>query len=285
MPPRSYDKGVALSALAENHDVARGAAAVAVRAHGIRHGFPAAGGGRLDVLADLSLTVGVREIVALIGPNGSGKSTLLRILGGLLRPDAGTVEVEGMRVDGPSARAAFVFQDPRLLPWRDTAANVALPLEYAGWPADRQAARVRELLALVGLSAFARSRPHELSGGMRQRAAIARALALEPSVLLLDEPFSALDAMSRERFNAELLDLWARTSTSIVVVTHSIPEAIFLADRVLVLSSRPGRIVADVAVDLPRPRRLDAIDEVAVGARGREIRRHLFDDQPVPVAP
>jgi NitT/TauT family transport system ATP-binding protein len=253
----------------------------AIRAQAIRHGFAVAGGGRLEVLADVSLEVRPREIVALIGPNGSGKSTLLRILGGLLLPDAGTVELAGVPVTGPSPAAAFVFQDPRLLPWRDTAANVALPLEYAGWPPNRRAARVAELIALVGLTGFAGSRPHELSGGMRQRAAIARALVLEPSVLLLDEPFSALDAISRERFNAELLDLWARTSTSIVMVTHSIPEAVFLADRVLVLSSRPGRIVADLSVDLPRPRRLDAIDEAAVGALGREIRRHLAPSEPL----
>jgi NitT/TauT family transport system ATP-binding protein len=237
--------------------------------------FPMPGGERLQALAGIDLEVGHHEIVALIGPNGSGKSTLLRIAGGLLAPDRGTVELNGQAVHGPVPGAAFVFQDARLLPWRDATANVALPLELAGWAPARAAARSAELLELVGLRGFARSRPHELSGGMRQRVAIARALALEPSVLLLDEPFSALDALSRERFNADLQDLWRTAGLSILLVTHSIAEAIFLADRVVVLSPRPGHVVVEVRVDLPRPRVLQELDELAVGRLGRAIRGHL----------
>jgi NitT/TauT family transport system ATP-binding protein len=255
------------------------AAAPAILVGDVRKTFVAAGDGgtkrTIEVLDGIDLTVARREIVALIGPNGSGKSTLLRIIGGLLKADRGRVELAGEPVTGPSPTAAFVFQDARLLPWRDAAANIRLPLEFAGWSGARAAARTAELLDLVGLREFAASRPHHLSGGMRQRVAIARALALEPSVLLLDEPFSALDALNRERFNVELLDLWARTDTAILVVTHSIPEAIFLADRVVVLSPSPGRVVADIAIDLPRPRVLEDLDGQAVGDYGRAIRRHL----------
>ena len=247
----------------------------AILARGVRHSFPAAGGRRLLVLDGIDLRLEPGEIVALVGPNGSGKSTLLRILGGLLVADAGTVHISGEQLAGPAAHAAFVFQDPRLLPWRGVARNVALPMEYAGWSATRRRARIEELIDLVGLHGFERARPHELSGGMRQRAAIARALALTPSVLLLDEPFSALDALTREQFNADLLDRWRTTATSIVMVTHSIAEALFLADRVLVMSERPGRIAAEIVVPLARPRSLNTIDELAVGRLSREIRGYL----------
>jgi NitT/TauT family transport system ATP-binding protein len=242
----------------------------AIDARGIRHAF-----GPLTVLDGIDLRVGAGEVVALIGPNGSGKSTLLRILGGLLTPGTGTITLAGQPVDGPAPAAAYVFQEPRLLPWRDTLANIGLPLEYAAWEPARRRSRVRELVDLVGLQGFERSRPHELSGGMRQRAAIARALALEPAVLLLDEPFSALDALTRERFDADLASRWRAPGTAVVLVTHSIAEALFLADRVVVLSPRPARIVADITVDMARPRRVEAMDELAVGALSREIRAHL----------
>jgi len=249
--------------------------AAAIRIRNVWRAFPGPTGGSLQVLAGIDLEVRRREIVALIGPNGCGKSTLLRIVGGLLTPDGGTVELNGRPVRGPAADAAFVFQEARLLPWRDAAGNVAFPLELAGWSRARIGARTAELLDLVGVGPFARARPHELSGGMRQRVAIARALALEPSVLLLDEPFSALDALSRERFNADLQELWRQTDVSILLVTHSIPEAIYLADRIDVLSPRPGHVLADLPVDLTRPRTLERLDELAVGQVGRAIRRHL----------
>jgi ABC-type nitrate/sulfonate/bicarbonate transport system ATPase subunit len=232
-------------------------------------------GGRLSALEGIDLEVAPGEVVALIGPNGCGKSTLLRVVAGLLRPDRGSVQLDGRPVTEPDPGIGLVFQEPRLLPWRSVAANVGYPLEIAGWPPERRAKRVSALLDLVGLQGAAPLRPRELSGGMRQRAAIARALALEPSVLLLDEPFSALDALTRERFNVELLELWARTGTTILVVTHSIPEAVFLADRVVVLSPRPGRVVADIEVPIPRPRSLETLDEAAASATARRIRSHL----------
>jgi NitT/TauT family transport system ATP-binding protein len=169
----------------------------------------------------------------------------------------------------------LVFQEPRLLPWRSAFANVAFPLEVAGRDRDARERRVTDLLGLVGLRDWSRARPAELSGGMRQRVAIARALALEPAVLLMDEPFSALDSLTRERFNVELLRLWDRIGATIVVVTHSIAEAVFLADRVIVLSPRPARLVADVVVELPRPRRPGDLDAATVTRTAAEIRAHL----------
>jgi ABC-type nitrate/sulfonate/bicarbonate transport system ATPase subunit len=230
---------------------------------------------RLEALAGIDLAVEPGQIVALIGPNGSGKSTLLRVLAGLLRPDRGQASLDGEPIVGPDPRLGLVFQEPRLLPWRSAARNIAYPLELAGWPPDHRDRRVAQLLELVDLQAVAGLRADRLSGGMRQRAALARSLALEPRVLLLDEPFSALDELTRERLNLELLDLWGKTSATIVVVTHSIQEAIFLADRVVVLSERPGRVVADIPVRLPRPRAIAALDDAIVSATAREIRANL----------
>jgi NitT/TauT family transport system ATP-binding protein len=241
----------------------------------VRVSFPAGGRDRLVALDGLDLAVGAGEIVALIGPNGSGKSTLLRVIAGLLTPDQGTVTLDGEPVDGPDARVGLVFQEPRLLPWRTTAANVAYPLELAGVPRAEREARVGALLETVGLAAAANQVPSELSGGMRQRAALARTMALSPSVLLLDEPFSALDELTRERLNLELLALHARTPTTVVVVTHSVQEAIFLADRVVVLSARPGRVVADIPITLVRPRSIEDLDAAVVGETARLIRAHL----------
>ena len=230
------------------------------------------------MLDAIDLTIPDGGIVALIGPNGCGKSTLLRVVAGLLRPGSGEALLDDRRIDGPDPRIGLVFQEPRLLPWRSAADNITYPLELAGWSPDRRAERLAALTALVGLDpAVATARPAELSGGTSQRVALARALALEPAVLLLDEPFSALDALTRERFDLELLRLWDRASTTIVMVTHSIPEAILVADRVVVLSPRPGRVVADIAVGLPRPRTIADLDDVAVSRIAREIRAHLAD--------
>jgi NitT/TauT family transport system ATP-binding protein len=231
----------------------------------------------VTALDGISLDIAPREVIALIGPNGCGKSTLLRVIAGLIPPDQGAVAIDGRPVAGPDAAVGLVFQEPRLLAWRTVEQNVRFPMELAGWSAERQEARASDLLGLVGLREFARAKPSTLSGGTRQRVSIARALALEPAALLLDEPFSALDALTRERFNAELLNLWQRTGTTIVLVTHSIPEAVFLADRVVVLSPRPGRVVAEVRVDLPRPRRLADVDSAAVSSIAADIRSHLVD--------
>jgi NitT/TauT family transport system ATP-binding protein len=241
----------------------------------------AVSGRQVDVIDGLDLEIPRGSVVALVGPNGCGKSTLLRVIAGLLLPAEGTVAIDGRPVHGPDAKVGLVFQEPRLLPWRTTLANVVFPLEVAGRPADERQRRAAELLRLVGLRDWAKARPAELSGGMRQRAAIARALALEPSVLLLDEPFSALDALTRERMNVELLRLWDRIGTTIVVVTHSIQEAIFLADRVLVLSPRPARLVADLPVELPRPRKPGDLDVAVVTRTAALIRarlEHATDD-------
>jgi NitT/TauT family transport system ATP-binding protein len=250
----------------------------AIRLDGLSFAFATRTGLSLPVLDGIDLTIPDGGIVALIGPNGCGKSTLLRVIAGLLQPAAGLALLDGGPIDGPDARIGLVFQEPRLLPWRSAADNITYPLELAGWPREKRCARLTALTALVGLDpAITAARPAELSGGTSQRVAIARALALEPAVLLLDEPFSALDALTRERFDLELLRLWERAATTIVLVTHSIPEAILIADRVVVLSPRPGRVVADIAVDLPRPRTIGDLDDAAVSRIAREIRAHLGD--------
>jgi NitT/TauT family transport system ATP-binding protein len=241
--------------------------------------FPARGGGRLPVLDGLDLAVSGGEIVALIGPNGSGKSTLLRVIAGLLVPERGSVTLDDAPISGPDPRVGLVFQEPRLLPWRSAADNITYPLELAGWSVDRRRARLEELVDLVALDrTVLANRPSELSGGQAQRVSIARSLALEPGVLLLDEPFSALDALSRERFDLELLALWERASPTVVLVTHSIAEAILVADRVVVLSPRPGRIVAELPVELARPRTIADLDAAVVTSTSRAIRRQLGEE-------
>ena len=243
----------------------------------IRVTFPSGTRGVAPLIAldEMSLDVAGGEIVALIGPNGCGKSTFLRVAAGLLAPESGRIALDGVAVTSPDPRIGLVFQEPRLLPWRSVADNVTYPLELAGWSRERRAARLAELLHIVGLEAATALRPVQLSGGMRQRAAIARALALSPDVLLLDEPFSALDALTRERFNLELLRLQQRTGTTVLIVTHSIPEAILVADRVVVMTQRPGRVAAEVPIDAPRPRSIAVLDEALVSRAATEIRSHL----------
>ena len=249
----------------------------AIRLAGVRRTFEAPGGDSLVALDGVDLEVAPNEVVALIGPNGCGKSTLLRVIGGLLAADVGGVEVDGRSVVGPDPAVGFVFQEPRLLPWRDVLSNVAYPLELAGTPRPEREVRAHELLRLVGLDGFAEARPARLSGGMRQRVAIARALALGPSILLLDEPFSALDELTRERFDIELLELWQKTSTTVVLVTHSMTESVFLADRVVVLSPRPGRVVATVTSPLGRPRQLSDLGSATTAEGAAEVRAALGD--------
>ena len=232
--------------------------------------------GDFVALDDVSVDVPDGSLTALLGPSGGGKSTLLRVIAGLLTPDTGRIALDGAPITEPDPRIGLGFQEPRLLPWRSAASNITYPLELADWAPARRRERLDALVQLVALDpAVLESRPAELSGGQQQRVALARALALEPQVLLLDEPFSALDALSRERFDLELLRLWERARTTMVLVTHSIAEAILVADRIVVLSSRPGRVVADLPVELPRPRSLDDSDEAVVSATAREVRRHL----------
>jgi len=251
----------------------------AIRVEGVTLSFPRRDGGRLPVLDGVDLAIDGGGIVALIGPNGSGKSSLLRVIAGLVAPDRGTVTVDGDEITTPDPRIGLVFQEARLLPWRSAAENITYPLELAGWPTMRRAERLDALTELVGLDPSVRAnRPTELSGGQRQRVALARALALQPGVLLLDEPFSALDALSRERFDLELLGLWERAGSTIVLVTHNIAEAILVADRVVVLSRRPGRVVADLTVDLARPRSIADLDAAVVSRTARDVRRHLGEE-------
>jgi NitT/TauT family transport system ATP-binding protein len=212
--------------------------------------------GTTEALQDVSLAVERGEFVSLIGPSGCGKSTLLRIVGDLVAPSAGTVTVNGKSPQAARLGRDYgiVFQAPVLYDWRTVEANVRLPLEVMGWPRGERDERVRALVRLVGLDGFRRHFPWQLSGGMQQRVAIARALVTHPSILLMDEPFGALDEMTRERLNLELLSVCGETGATVLFVTHSIAEAVFLSTRVAVLTPRPGRLARVVDVDLPRPR-------------------------------
>ena len=207
-------------------------------------------------LVDIDLDIRPGEFVSLIGPSGCGKSTLLRIVGDLVQPSSGTVLVNGKTAHRARLDHDYgiVFQDAVLYDWRTVARNVSLPLEMLGWSRDRRKERVREMLELVELVGFESSRPWQLSGGMQQRVSIARALSFDPSLLLMDEPFGALDEMTRERLNLELLRIWEQAGSTVIFVTHSIPEAVFLSTRVVVMSARPGRIADIVPVDLGHPR-------------------------------
>jgi NitT/TauT family transport system ATP-binding protein len=227
-------------------------------------------------LAGISVDIEAGEFVTIVGQSGCGKTTLLKILAGLLPRTGGTVTLRGRPVDGPSRDIGIVFQDPVLLPWRTVLDNVMLPVQVLGLERAPHRRRALELLRLVGLDGFEDKYPHELSGGMRQRVAIARALVHDPSLLLMDEPFGALDAMTREFMNLELQRVWQEAKKTIVFITHSIPEAVFLADRVVVMSARPGRVVDVVRVELPRPRDLDMMASDEFGVYTRKI-RHLFD--------
>jgi NitT/TauT family transport system ATP-binding protein len=235
------------------------------------------GTGGVVALQGIDLDVGEREFVSLIGPSGCGKSTLLRIMGDLIQPTSGEVVVNGKpphqaRLDRDYG---IVFQDAVLFDWRTVAKNIALPLEMMGWNRQRRADRVRELLALVELTGFEGHHPWELSGGMQQRVSIARALSFDPPLLLMDEPFGALDEMTRERLNLELLQIWEASGSTVVFVTHSISEAVFLSTRVVVMSARPGRIVGLVDVDLPQPRTIETREEPHFAELVRDVRRML----------
>jgi NitT/TauT family transport system ATP-binding protein len=221
------------------------------------------GAGGVTALESIELDVQRGEFISLIGPSGCGKSTLLRIVGDLVEPTSGEAVV-----NGKSARQArrdrdygIVFQDPVLYDWRTVSKNIALPLELLGWDRARRAERVQEMLELVELQGFGEHHPWQLSGGMQQRVSIARALSFSPAILLMDEPFGALDEMTRERMNGEVLRIWERSGSTVVFVTHSISEAVFLSTRVVVMSRRPGRIAAMVDIDLGRPRTADTREE------------------------
>lgn len=231
--------------------------------------------GPLPALRNVNLSLARNTFTCLVGPSGCGKSTLLRILSGLVIPTGGTVAIDGQPISKPHPAIRHVFQQANLMPWRTVLDNIALPLELAGVPKDEREAEAAALVSLVGLTGFETSYPSELSGGMAQRVAIARALIQQPEVLLLDEPFGALDAMTRDALGEELLRIWQARESTVLMVTHSIAEAILLADRVLVMSPRPGHLEASFEVDLPRPRTLAMQHSPEAGALAQAIRGAL----------
>jgi NitT/TauT family transport system ATP-binding protein len=231
-----------------------GAGAPKIAVRGVSKAFvPARKGPARVALSQVSLDIAADSFVALLGPSGCGKTTLLRLINGLIQPDTGDVLIDGTSPH-PGPQVGFVFQSFRLIPWRTVRANAAFALEAAGVGRPECRERADRYLKMVGLAQFADSYPHELSGGMKQRLALARALATEPDILLMDEPFASIDALAREVMQTELMRLWARRRGVIVFVTHSIDEAILLADRVVLMSARPGRVVGEFEIDLPRPR-------------------------------
>lgn len=240
--------------------------------------FPNGNGG-LQALQDLTFSVYGEEFVCILGPSGSGKSTLLRILAGLLPPSSGEVIFEGKPLTGPRRKIGLVFQSANLMPWRSVLRNITLPLELDGMPVSHALQRAQEMIELVGLQGFEGALPRDLSGGMAQRVAIARALVHDPDVLLLDEPFGSLDAMTRERMGEELLRIWQARRKTVIMVTHSISEALFLADRVFVLSQRPGTLRLEVPVDLPRERQESMRYTPAFGALVRKVRQAIGDER------
>jgi NitT/TauT family transport system ATP-binding protein len=235
----------------------------------------------VHALKDIDLVIQANEFISLIGPSGCGKSTLLRVIGDLISPSSGQLTVNGK--SAPQARLdrdyGMVFQAATLYDWRTVAKNVQLPLELMKYPKDKRETRTREMLELVELSDFPHHYPWQLSGGMQQRVAIARALAFEPAILLMDEPFGALDEMTRERLNMELLNIWAKTQTTIIFVTHSITEAVFLSTRVIVMSARPGRITRDITIDLPQPRGPETREDVRFFTLETEVREALRESE------
>ena len=232
--------------------------------------------GDVPSLKPLDFHINTGEFFVVVGPSGCGKSTLLKMISGLLAPSTGEVFVEGEAVTKPHGNVGIVFQNSLLLPWRNILANVMLPIDMKGLPRDKYLPRAKELLKLVGLEGFEKKLPWQLSGGMQQRASICRALVHDPKIMLMDEPFGALDAMTRERMNVELMRIQRETGKTVLLITHSIPEAVFLADRVLVMTERPGAIAAIYDVPLPRPRSLAVMGDPAFVALSQTIRGHFY---------
>lgn len=232
--------------------------------------------GEVESLKPVSLTVEQGEFVAIVGPSGCGKSTLLKMVGGLLPVTTGNICIEGKTVAGPQTRIGVVFQNAVLLAWRNVLGNILLQADMRGMPKAEAREQAMALIKLTGLTGFENKYPWELSGGMQQRVSICRALLHDPPLLLMDEPFGALDAMTRERMNMELQRIWLGARKTVLLITHSIPEAVFLADRVVVMSERPGTIAAQYEIDLPRPRSLDVMATPEFAEYTRLIRAHFF---------
>jgi NitT/TauT family transport system ATP-binding protein len=234
--------------------------------------------GIFTAVSEASLEVERGTFVTIVGPSGCGKSSLLLAIAGLLRPASGRVMVNGRPVGEPGRDRAMVFQDFALMPWRTVLENVRFGLELQRWSGEDLTERARRYVGLVGLTGFEHHHPHQLSGGMRQRVGIARALAVDPEILLLDEPFGALDAQTRENMGNELLSIWEQDRKTAIFVTHSIDEAVFLGDRIVLMARDPGRITEVLRVDLPRPRTLDMIDAPEYASCRRRVRQHLMAD-------
>ncbi|MEL0166501.1 MAG: ABC transporter ATP-binding protein [Pseudomonadaceae bacterium] len=246
---------------------------------GVGHRYDPTPGSPMAV-QNIDLDINRHEFVAVVGPSGCGKSTLLRMVSGLLVPSEGTVSVFGKQVDGPRDDVGIVFQKPTLLPWLTVRKNVLFPLKHKfGRYSEQDEKRANELLAMAGLEAFADKMPDELSGGMQQRVGIVRALLLNPDILLMDEPFSALDAMTREQIGFDLLKIWDENPKTVLFITHSISEAVLLADRVLVMSKRPGSVLDLIDVDLPRPRSSDTIKQSRFSELTDRIRKHIYEPE------
>ena len=249
--------------------------AIAVSLQNVCKTYATANGEAVDALHRINLDIRSQQFVSVIGASGCGKTTLLRIIGGLETQYDGDVLLAGSKRSGPNKDIGIVFQDANLLPWRTALQNVLLPAQVLKLELKGATERAHWLLELVGLKGFEKKYPFELSGGMRQRVAIARALIHDPSVLLMDEPFGALDALTREHMNIELLKIWQSAKKTVFMITHSISEAAFMSDRVIVMSPRPGRIIEDVMIDLSRPRNLDLLSDAAFGDYTRRLRRLL----------
>jgi NitT/TauT family transport system ATP-binding protein len=229
----------------------------------------------VHALDNVSLAATDREFVALLGPSGCGKSSLLKLISGLIPQSSGVIRVNGQPINGPTASIGIVFQSPLLMAWRTVLQNVLLQVEIRNLRVADYRAPARDLIRLVGLDGFEDAHPHQLSGGMQQRVGLCRALIHDPDLLIMDEPFGALDAMTRELMNAELQRIWIERQKTVLFITHSISEAVYLADRVLVMSPRPGRLVGEIIVDLPRPRTVATTELPAFVHFTREVRRHL----------
>jgi len=249
-----------------------------ITARGLTKIYSTADAGSVTALKDIDFEIFDGEFVSVVGQSGCGKSTLLKVLAGLLPYTAGSVELNGKPLRGPSPEAAIVFQSPVLLPWRTVLDNVLLPIEFRKLPMSGYRESALGLLQMVGLQDFAQRYPYELSGGMQQRAAIVRALVQDPRLLLMDEPFGALDAMTREQMNLEVMRIWSQSRKTVIFITHSIAEAIFLSDRVIAMTARPGRIADVITIDLPRPRDLSVINTDRFGRYAAHLRT-LLDAQ------
>lgn len=232
-------------------------------------------GNIIEAVQEVSFEVAAGEFVSVVGPSGCGKSTLLKIIAGIRSKSSGVVLLQGTPVEGPRRDTGVVFQSAILLPWRNVMGNIMVPIEIQGLDRETYSVRALRYLELVGLKGFEEKYPRELSGGMQQRVGICRALVHDPAVMLMDEPFGALDAMTREHMNLELLDIWAESNKTILFITHSISEAVFMADRVIVLSPRPARILEVVNIDLPRPRRMEMLNSETLGYYTSRIREYF----------